>query len=85
MMALPKGWPLSLRGCVMTKVQLSRKSELKLPDSLNLERRCAQMASLTVLLYGNGREAFNELFEHDRDNILWLVSDLTWLPKSATW
>lgn len=53
-----------------------RTSAQKLPSSLDLERRCAQMASLTVLLYGNGRDAFNDLFEQDRDNILWLVSDL---------
>jgi len=54
----------------------SRTPAQKLPSSLDLERRCAQMASLTLLLYGNGHAAFNELFEHDRDNILWLVSDL---------
>lgn len=41
-----------------------------------LEDRCAQLASLTLMLYGRGREAFNDLFEHDRDNILWLVNDL---------
>lgn len=56
--------------------QSPRTSTQKLPSSVDLTRRCAQMASLTVLLYGNGREAFNDLFEHDRDNILWLVSDL---------
>lgn len=43
---------------------------------VDLEGRCAQLASLTVLLYGRGRESFNDLFEYDRDNILWLVSDL---------
>lgn len=43
----------------------------------SLEDRCAQLASLTLMLYGRGREAFNDLWEQDRDNILWLVSDLT--------
>lgn len=47
-----------------------------LADSTKLERRAAQLASLTLMLYGRGREAFNDLFEHDRDNILWLVNDL---------
>jgi len=42
----------------------------------DLEGRTAQLASLTLMLYGRGREAFNDLFEHDRDNILWLVNDL---------
>ena len=53
-----------------------RPSAQKLPSSLDLERRIAQLASLTLMLYGHGREAFNDLFEHDRDNILWLVNDL---------
>ena len=44
--------------------------------STDLEGRTAQLASLTLMLYGGGREAFNDLFEHDRDNILWLVNDL---------
>ncbi|MGE8614674.1 MAG: hypothetical protein ACN6PF_20430 [Achromobacter veterisilvae] len=42
----------------------------------DLEGRASQLASLTLMLYGRGREAFNDLFEHDRDNILWLVNDL---------
>ncbi len=42
----------------------------------DLEGRTAQLASLTLMLYGRGREAFNDLWEQDRDNILWLVSDL---------
>lgn len=53
-----------------------RTSAQKLPLSVDLERRCAQMASLTALLYGIGRDAFNDLFEQNRDNILWLVSGL---------
>ena len=47
-----------------------------LADSANLERRAAQLASLAALLHTNGCRALNNLFEHDRDNILWLVSDL---------
>ena len=42
----------------------------------DLEGRTSQLASLTLMLYGRGREAFNDLWEQDRDNILWLVSDL---------
>ena len=41
-----------------------------------LENRAAQLRSLLILLCGNGRESFNALFEADRDNILWLASDL---------
>ena len=48
----------------------------KLPSSLDLERRSSQLASLSLLLFGQGHDAFNGLFPRDRDNILWLVSDL---------
>ena len=51
--------------------------------SVELEGRAAQLASLTLLLYGNGREAFNNLFEQDRDNILWLVADLATEVRDA--
>lgn len=57
----------------MTKPHLQAPVRI---DPVDLEGRCAQLASLTVLLYGRGRESFNDLFEYDRDNILWLVSDL---------
>jgi len=40
------------------------------------ENCAAQLSSLLVLLYGNGCKTFNSLFERDRDNILWLASDL---------
>jgi len=43
---------------------------------MRLENLTAQASSLSVLLYGNGREAFQSLFPHDQDNILWLLSDL---------
>jgi len=43
---------------------------------LRLENLTAQASSLSVLLYGNGQEAFQSLFPHDQDNILWLLSDL---------
>lgn len=41
-----------------------------------LEGRAAQLASLTLLLYGEGSEYFECLHDDDRDNILWLVADL---------
>ena len=44
--------------------------------SIELESRAAQLSSLLLLLYGNGSEAFNALHQSDRDNILWLASDL---------
>ncbi|WP_336579877.1 hypothetical protein [Alcaligenes sp. CHO6] len=40
------------------------------------ENCAAQLSSLLVLLYGNDCKTFNSLFEHDRDNVLWLDSDL---------
>lgn len=60
-----------------------RTSAQSLPPSVELEGRAAQLASLTLLLYGNGREAFNNLFEQDRDNILWLVADLATEVRDA--
>lgn len=76
-MALPKGWPVSSRGRAMTKHSLSRNAtQNAILSSACLEDRASQLASLTLMLYGRGREAFNDLFEHDRDNILWLVADL---------
>lgn len=53
-----------------------RTSAQNTPIPTDLEGRTAQLASLTLMLYGRGREAFNDLWEQDRDNILWLVSDL---------
>ena len=77
MMALRKGWPVSSRGCAMTKHPLSCKAaQNSILSSACLEDRASQLASLTLMLYGRGREAFNDLWEHDRDNILWLVADL---------
>lgn len=60
----------------MSKQATTRTSAQNSHTSTDLEGRAAQLASLTLMLYGRGREAFNDLFEHDRDNILWLVNDL---------
>jgi DNA/RNA-binding domain of Phe-tRNA-synthetase-like protein len=43
---------------------------------LALEDRAAQLSSLLQLVHGQGCEAFNGLSEVQRDNILWLASDL---------
>ncbi|CAM3909443.1 hypothetical protein BOTU111921_00100 [Bordetella tumbae] len=45
-------------------------------DPLETENNAAQLSSLLMLLHGNGQESFNALSERDRDNILWLASDL---------
>ncbi|OZI43187.1 hypothetical protein [Bordetella genomosp. 4] len=45
-------------------------------DVLETENHAAQLSSLLMLLHGNGQESFNALSERDRDNILWLASDL---------
>jgi hypothetical protein len=43
---------------------------------LALEDRCAQLSALLQLIHGQGCDAFNGLSEIQRDNILWLASDL---------
>ena len=36
----------------------------------------AQASSLSVLLYGVGKEAFQSLSDQAQDHVLWLLSDL---------
>lgn len=44
--------------------------------SCELENHAAQLASLLTLLHGVGHESFEALYPRDRDNILWIASDL---------
>lgn len=41
-----------------------------------LENLAAQASALSMMLYGVGGELFRDMFEHQQDNILWLLSDL---------
>ena len=61
----------------MANATLHRQlTDVSFIPSIELESRSAQLSSLLVLLYGNGSESFNALHQSDRDNILWLASDL---------
>lgn len=42
----------------------------------DLENKSSQLTSLLRLIYGNGFNTFNALADKDKDNILWLASDL---------
>lgn len=44
--------------------------------SMETEDHAAQLASLLALIYGNGFDNFESMGRRDRDNILWLASDL---------
>lgn len=48
----------------------------KYPHSPELQNRVAQLSSLLETLYGDGFEHFESLCARDRENILWLASDL---------
>ena len=43
---------------------------------LELENKSSQLASLLLLVHGVGFDSFNSLAGADRDNVLWLASDL---------
>lgn len=43
---------------------------------LRLEDLIAQSKSLALLTYGNGAKGFDMLHDQDKDNVLWLLSDL---------
>lgn len=52
------------------------KVQIKSEDFLALEDKSTQLASLLRLIYGNGFNSFNALLDSDKDNILWIASDL---------
>lgn len=60
----------------MAVTTLHRQSKDAFLRSMKLENRTAQLSSLLFHLYGVGGKSFNTLSEKDRDNILWLASDL---------
>lgn len=54
----------------------AQKPLSSIDPELSLESRCVQLASLTLLLTGEGCAHFHNMYIHDRDNILWLINDL---------
>ena len=43
---------------------------------LRLQNLTAQASALSMMTYGDAGDVMRELFDHQQDNILWLMSDL---------
>lgn len=56
---------------------MSDKRNLTAGDrKMRLENLSAQATALSMMLFGEGGEAFRNMHDHQQDNVLWLLSDL---------